>query len=89
MTDPVRRQLGDEGGGFNRQLQRPQLFRRSIGHLPHPAPAQPARLQLLPILLGRSGPLQLDLHLGGLQPLGKGPLLLALPVTGQHHLLDP
>ena len=33
MTDPVRRQLGDEGGSFNRQLQRPQLFRRGIGHL--------------------------------------------------------
>ena len=89
MADPVRCQLGEEGGGFDRQLQRPQLLRGGVGHLPHPAPAEPASLQLLPVLLGRSGPLQPHFRLGRLQPLGKGPLLLALPVASQDNLLDP
>ncbi|MNF89852.1 hypothetical protein D3C84_723910 [compost metagenome] len=89
MADPVRCQFGDEGCRLHRQLQRAQLLRGRIGHLAHPAPAQPARLQLLPVLFGRGRPLQLHLGLGGLQPLGEGPLLLALPVTAQGDLLDP
>ncbi len=89
MADAIRCQLGEEGCRLHRQLQRSQLLRRGIGHLPHPAPAEPASLQLLPVLLGRGGPLQGHFRLGRLQPLGEGPLLLPFPVTGQDHLLDP
>ena len=31
----------------------------------------------------------MHLRLGGLQPLGKSPLLFTLPVTSQGHFLDP